>query len=112
MPKNNNTVPMLPEDSKGIESLETEVEKMPKRFEVEDIENISGDILDELKCGDIVAKKTGDQKHSYHVSYKEEGKGICLTYDDATTVETVSYDCVDGVWEYNSTDKGDIPAHA
>ena len=97
-------MPMLPEDSDGIESLGTEVEKMPKRFEVDDIENIDGDILDELKCGDIVAKMTGDMKHSYHVSYKEEQHGICLTYDACGYLETISYDYTDGEWVFNSKD--------
>lgn len=79
--------------------------------EVEDITAISGEILSQLKPGDVVIKVTGEQKHSYRVSYKQEGHGICLTYVDASTAETVSYDFTDGEWVYNSTDKGDIPPH-
>lgn len=78
--------------------------------EVEDIENIDAKILDELECGDKVIKVTGNDKHAYFVTYKAEvGGGICLSYFDATTVETVSYDRTESGWAYNSTDKGSIP---
>ena len=74
--------------------------------EVEDITEIDGAILDSLNVGDKVIKVTGKQKHLYHVSYKGEGagEGICLTYVDASTVETVSYDRTESGWAYNSTD--------
>lgn len=77
------------------------------RVEVTDITAISGEVLDSLACGDAVIKVTGTQKHMYRVSYKGEGvgEGICLTYVDASTVETVSYDLKATGWEYNSTDK-------
>lgn len=75
--------------------------------EVEDITAIPADVLDSLECGDVVVKKTGDQLHSYRVSYKGDGAGggMCLTYTDASVVETVSYDRTDEGWAYNSTDK-------
>ena len=60
--------------------------------------------INELKAGDIVTKKTDNQYHTYIVSYKEDGQGICLTYSAAGYQETVSYDLIDGVWTYNSTD--------
>ena len=74
--------------------------------EVEDITAIDGAILDELNVGDKVVKITGKQKHLYLVSYKGEGagEGLCLTYTDASTVETVSYDRTESGWAYNSTD--------
>lgn len=74
--------------------------------EVENITEIDGAILDSLNVGDKVIKVTGKQKHLYHVSYKGEGagQGICLTYVDASTVETVSYDRTESGWAYNSTD--------
>ena len=75
-----------------------------KKLEVTDITKIKSDKINKLKCGDIVAKVTGNQHHSYRVSYKEEYHGICLTYVDASVVETVSYDYSDGAWVYNSTD--------
>ena len=83
----------------------------PLIIEVDDITKISGEALDDLQCGDIVVKVTGDQRHCYHVSYKQEKHGICISYFDASTVETVSYDYTEGHWVYNSTDKGDIPPH-
>lgn len=75
--------------------------------EVTDITAIDGAILDSLKVGDKVAKVTGKQKHLYQVSYKGEGvgEGICLTYVDASVIETVSYDFTSEGWAYNSTDK-------
>ena len=76
-------------------------------LEVTDITAIKGSDLDMLNVGDMVAKKTGKQKHLYTVSYKGEGvgEGICLTYVAAGLVETVSYDFTVNGWVYNSTDK-------
>lgn len=75
--------------------------------EVSDITAIDGAILDSLNVGDKIAKVTGKQKHLYQVSYKGEGvgEGICLTYVDASVIETVSYDFTADGWAYNSTDK-------
>ena len=74
------------------------------KVEVSNITAISDDILNFLQCGDIVVKKTGNLRHCYHVSYKEEKHGICISYFAAGYLETVSYDYVDGHWVYNSTD--------
>lgn len=79
-------------------------------IEVADITALTGDQLDALNVGDKVAKKTGTAQHLYVVSYKDvENGGLCLTYTDASTVETVSYDHTESGWAYNSTDKGSIP---
>ena len=81
-------------------------------YEVSNINNISKDILDELKAGDVVVKKTGNAKHTYTVSYKGEGAGtgICLTYCAAGYIETVSYDRSGSSWVYNSTDVTEVGA--
>lgn len=78
--------------------------------EVTDITALTGAQLDALEVGAKVAKVTGKQKHLYSVSYKGEGigEGLCLTYVDASTVETVSYDHTADGWAYNSTDKTNI----
>lgn len=83
-----------------------------RRYETTDITALDGEVLDALRCGDQVVKRTGNQRHVYVVSYKGEGvgEGLCLTYADASTVETVSYDRTVSGWSYNSTDKGVIPA--
>lgn len=60
--------------------------------------------INDLKCGDIVLKEDSTGKHAYIVSYKKDGTGICLTYADASVVETVSYDYSGSAWVYNSTD--------
>ena len=75
--------------------------------EVTNITAIPAAILNDLKCGDKVAKITGKQKHLYTVSYKGDGvgEGICLTYVAAGLIETVSYDFTATGWVYNSTDK-------
>lgn len=79
-------------------------------IEVDDITALTGEQLDALEIGAKVAKKTGTAKHLYVVSYKDaENGGLCLTYTDATTVETVSYDHTESGWAYNSTDKDSIP---
>jgi len=79
-------------------------------IEVSDITALTGAQLDALEIGAKVAKITGTAKHLYVVSYKDaENGGLCLTYTDASTVETVSYDHTESGWAYNSTDKGSIP---
>ena len=75
-----------------------------KRVFVEDVKNIDGEILSQLKCGDIVIKHDESGEHAYVVSFKSE-TGCCLTYADASCVETQSYDYVDDTgWVYNSQD--------
>lgn len=71
---------------------------------ITDMTKLTDDQCNALKCGDVILKKTGNQYHSYRVSYKEKNTGICLTYVDATSVETISYDYTGGHWVYNSTD--------
>lgn len=71
---------------------------------ITDMTKLTDDQCNALECGDIVLKKTGNQYHSYRVSYKEKNTGMCLTYVDATSVETISYDYTGGHWVYNSTD--------
>ena len=75
--------------------------------EVADITNIDDAVLDALEVGQPVIKVTGVQKHAYRVSYKGDGvgQGICITYEDASVIETVSYDRTESGWAYNSTDK-------
>ena len=71
---------------------------------VSNITQLTNDQINSLKAGDVVIKETGEQKHAYVVSYKQDGTGICLTYTDASCAETVSYDYTGGNWVYNSTD--------
>lgn len=71
---------------------------------ITDLTKLTDDQCNALRCGDIVIKKTGDQYHSYRVSYKKDDEGMCLTYTDASLVETISYDLTGGHWVYNSTD--------
>lgn len=82
--------------------------KFLKKLEVTNITNLTKYQIDKLEVGDVVAKKTNGQYHHYIVSYKENNVGICLTYTDASVVETVSYDYVEGNWVYNSTDTSSI----
>ena len=72
---------------------------------VTDITKLTNEQLDALQCGDKVVKVTGTEEHAYTVSYKAiTGGGLCLTYVDASRVETVSYDRTAEGWAYNSTD--------
>ena len=78
-------------------------------IEVADITKLTNEQLDALNVGDKVVKITGTDKHLYLVTYKATtGGGLCLTYTDASTVETVSYDRGDSGWSYNSIDKTNI----
>ena len=85
----------------GLENLETS-----------SITALTSEQINSLQAGDVVLKITGNQKHAYIVSYKEDGQGICLTYTDASCVETVSYDKTASGWVYNSTDITPIPTDA
>lgn len=78
------------------------------KIETNNIETLSDDELNSLKVGDVVQKKTGNQKHCYVVSYKEENHGICLTYVDCGYMETISYDYTNGHWVLNSKDVKEV----
>lgn len=71
-----------------------------------DIEHLSDGLLNSLKVGDVVQKKTGNQKHCYIVTYKGDGagEGICLTYVACGYMETISYDRSGTSWVFNSKD--------
>lgn len=71
---------------------------------VTDIKNIPSATIKKLQCGDIVLKKDSSGYHAYIVSFRN-ATGICLTYTDASCVETQSYDKVGNNWVYNSEDK-------
>lgn len=75
---------------------------------VTNIKQISETILSSLKAGDVVLKQDSSGYHAYKVSFKKDRTGICLTYTDASLIETVSYDFVDGHWVYNSTDMTNV----
>jgi len=77
----------------------------PKTIFVENIKEMTDEQLNILNVGDNVVKITGEMGHNYIVSYKQNYHGICLTYCDATSQETQSYDYEDGHWTYNSEDK-------
>lgn len=80
-------------------------------IETTNIRNLSDEQIDSLKCGDLVAKVDNTGKHIYLVTYKKDGVGICLTYIDASVVETVSYDYTGSHWVYNSMDVTSITAN-
>lgn len=86
------------------EVLELAKQASGNKVEVSNITTIKSKILDALKPGDFVIKKTGNMKHTYIVTYKEEKHGICISYFAAGYTETVSYDYVGSKWVYNSTD--------
>lgn len=92
----------------ALASILSELANHSSAIEVTNITTLTKAQLDSLSVGDKVVKVTGKQKHLYTVSYKGEGagEGLCLTYADASGVETVSYDRTESGWAYNSTDKG------
>ncbi len=93
-----------------IDELRAELEAVAHNPVVGDVKELSSAIIEKLKCGDIIVKRTGNAGHAYLVTYKEDKVGICMTYLDASTVETVSYDwdADQDKWVYNSTDKATL----
>lgn len=85
--------------------MKTRTNQPVELLEVGDVKQLTGEQIDGLECGDIVVKKDNAGKHSYVVTYKKDKVGICLTYGDASVIETQSYDYVDGNWVYNGEDK-------
>ena len=75
--------------------------------ECEDVKALSNSQIDLLRCGDYLVKKDASGEHAYKVTFKSD-TGMCITYHDASVVETQSYDKIDGVWTYNSEDKSPI----
>lgn len=77
-------------------------------FEVDNIKAIPGEIIDQLKCGDVVVKRTVEDgkvlHHAYIVTHRQ-ATGICLSYNTTGYSETQSYDYIGGQWVYNSEDK-------
>jgi hypothetical protein len=58
--------------------------------------------MDKQQILDLIAAKIAGQGNQVDIG------GLCLTYTDASTVETVSYDHSESGWAYNSTDKTNI----
>ena len=80
------------------------VESSAIKLNVSNIKSLSNEDIEKLNCGDIVLKEDVSGKHAYLVSFKNE-TGMCLTYCDASVIETQSYDKINGQWVYNSEDK-------
>lgn len=89
--------------------MKTRTNQPIELMNTQNIEHLSDDFLDTLKAGDILTKQTGNQKHTYVVSYKEEKHGICITYVACGYMETISYDYTDGHWVFNSKDVIEVP---
>ena len=75
----------------------------PLKIEVSNIKALTSEQCEALKPGDIVVKVTGNDKHSYRVSYKGQ-TGLCLTYVDCENAETVAYEKENNAWAWDSTD--------
>ena len=76
-------------------------------LEVSNVKALSNSQIDLLRCGDWLVKKDASGEHPYQVTFKKEGVGMCLTYHDASVIETQSYDWNNSQkkWVYNSEDK-------
>lgn len=72
--------------------------------ECSDVKALSNSQIDLLRCGDYLVKKDASGEHAYKVTFKSK-TGMCITYHDASVIETQSYDKVGDNWVYNSEDK-------
>ena len=93
-----------------LQVSEDEAKKIAQEgvYLVSDVKSLSNEVISQLKAGDIVVKHDNSGNHPYIVSFRGE-TGICLTYTDASCVETQSYDKVGQNWVYNSEDKTILP---
>lgn len=101
----------FPEGEKLMEVLSRFALKAntPLVITVTNIQTLTGEQLDALRNGDMVIKVTGNQKHTYTVTYKDAVKGeLLLSYVDWQNVEGVYYEKVEGVWTYIQTDNTPI----
>ena len=82
-------------------------------LEVSDVKALSNSQINLLRCGDWLVKKDASGEHPYQVTFKKEGVGMCLTYHDASVIETQSYDWNGSQhkWVYNSEDKTELPVN-
>ena len=76
-------------------------------LEVDNVKTLSNSQIDLLRCGDYLVKKDASGEHAYKVTFKS-ATGMCITYFDASVIETQSYDKVGDNWVYNSEDKQEI----
>lgn len=101
------SVKEVKEEIGKVKQCDCEPVDRPKRIYVDNIQTISGTILEDLKCGDVVVKHTveggKDLYHTYVVTHKQ-ATGICITYFACGYLETISYDKIEGVWTFNSKD--------
>lgn len=79
---------------KMLEDIIDEIKvETPKRISVTDIEALTAGQIEALRCGDVVIKQTGTQRHAYIVAYKDDTTHeIAFVYADARNVEEVYYD--------------------
>ena len=78
---------------KSLDEVLAALNENAKRDVVDDIEALTAEQLEALRCGDVVIKKTGTERHAYHVAYKDDTKHECaLVYCDAWNVEELYYD--------------------
>ena len=105
--KNGGWVSLKTVDDKGTAGV---ADDKPKAIlNVSNIQALTTKQCNALNVGDQVIKKTGNQKHLYTVTYKEEKQGMCLTYMDAENVETIAYDWNGTSREWEFTDKTVTP---
>lgn len=85
------------------------------KLEVGSVETLTTEQISRLKCGDIVIKDTGTERHAYVVSYKDDTKHeMSLVYADPKNIEEVYYEKNGTTWRIIKTitqvaDKSDIP---
>jgi len=87
---------------KTVKSSRKKVSDFAMKLEVADVESLTSEQCEALKCGDVVVKSDASGKHAYVVSFKN-ATGMCLTYADAENIETVAYDKANNAW--TKTDK-------
>ena len=77
---------------------EKDFERLVSTVQVEDVENLSKDVAENLRCGDVVVKTTSNgHKHSYNVAYKAEDE-MSLVYVDSENIEECYYEKQGNSW--------------
>lgn len=86
-------------------ALVAKLNRLREPIEVSDVTALTDEQCQGLKIGDTIIKVTGDSKHAYTVSYRNDEAGeMSIVYADHENIEEVYYEIRNDEWTYIQTD--------